>query len=345
MMAHTAREAIRILEQATAVVITVYVRHEADRTKHVELLDDTVHMFVREVSDPAAICLSVDGPGIAVDIAEEIARKYGTNLVVSDRNRGKFSAVQNGIIHLLDNPDYGYFAAVDQDGDHFASDLLDFVRSAEHVRSISGTQRILVLGERASRHRPLGFLRGEQEALADAILLDALQYHAAVSGQPLDLTFAVTNDRYPDFHAGYKLFSRQTAKDVFTSPPEMAGCSEDAYYRHACEAVMVVESLVRGATLAALTRRTFDEQPVSVFASFDLTHLTADLILWPCKRLGVPGHYVSQWLSNHLPRLLLGTLQPAGRNELLAIQELVLAAYDMATEERTPDDIVRPRFV
>ena len=108
---------------------------------------------------------------------------------------------------------------------------------------------------------------------------------------------------------------------------------------------MLVESLVRGATLASLTRRTFDEQPVSVFASFNLTQLTADLILWPCKRLGVPGHFVSQWLSNHLPRLLLGTIQPEGRDELLAIQKLVLAGYGLATDGLARKGIIRPRFL
>lgn len=344
-MKHTAREAIHILEHATAVIITVYVRSEADKAQYTELLDDTTHMYVREVADPAAVCLSVDGPGVAESIAEEVARRYGTSLVVSERNRGKFAAVQEGVLHLLQNPAYDYFAAVDQDGDHFANDLLNFVRCAEHVKAMLDTDRILVLGERASRHRPLGFLRGEQETLADAILLDALQYYAAVNGRPLNLTFAATGLQPPDFHAGYKMFSRRAADDTFASSPELAGLSEEAYYRHACEAVMVVESLVRGATLATLNRRTFDEQPVSVFASFNLTQLTANLILWPCMRLGIPGRFVSQWLTNHLPELLLGTLQPEGRDELLAIQELVLDAYGVPAEERNHEAILRPRFV
>ena len=67
--------------------------------------------------------------------------------------------------------------------------------------------------------------------------------------------------------------------------------------------VMVVEALVRGATLASINRRTFDEQPVSAFANFNLTQLTANLILWPCKRLGIPAEFVRQWMDNHLPEL------------------------------------------
>jgi hypothetical protein len=223
--------------------------------------------------------------------------------------------------------------------------LLNFVRTAQHVSEHTGDERVVVLGERLSRHRGLGLLRGEQEELADRILLDALQYHAAVSGTPLNLSFIHTVDGVPDFHAGYKLFSRPTAEDVFLSAPQLAGCSEDAYYRHACEAVMTVEALLHGATLAALNRRTYDEQPVSVFASFNLTQLTADLILWPCKRLQVPAVFVEQWLANHMPQLLLGTLSPQGRDELLAIRDLVLEGYGLPADAARPAEIVRPRFI
>jgi hypothetical protein len=344
-VSHASRQAIQQLEQATAVVITAYVGAGADKTQYSELLDDTVQSYVREVGEPAAVCLSVDGPGIAAGIAQEIAARYGTSLVMSDRNRGKLAAVQQGILYLLQNPDYRYFAAVDQDGDHFGNDLLNFVRAAEHVRSSCGNDRVVVSGERPSRHRPLGFLRGEQEMLADAILMDALQYYAAMSGKPLNLVYMRPLDRYPDFHAGFKLFSRPTAEDVFGSPPEFAGCTQDAYYRHAIEAVMIVESLVNGAILATVNRRTFDEQPVSVFASFNLTQLTANLILWPCKRLGVPGAFVQQWLDNHLPELLLGTIQPEGREELLAIRSLVIEGYGLPTASYQDKDIPRPRFL
>ncbi len=344
-MTHSVRESIDIAQNATSVVITLYAGASIDPSDYAALLESTVLMYVRELADPSSICLSVDGPGLAVVVAERLSKRHGTSLVLSEQNGGKFAALQHGIQHMLQNTDHLYFAAVDQDGDHFASDLLDFVRTAEHVRKSIGTDRTLVMGERLSLHRPLGYLRGEQETLADAVLLDALHYHAAVSSQPLNLTYAQFIHKYPDFHAGYKLFSRQTALDVFMSEPDFAGCSEEVYYRHAIEAVMVVEALVRGATLASLTRRTFDEQPVSVFANFNLTQLTADLIIWPCKRLGVPREFVRQWMSNHIPELLLGTLQPEGRDELLAIQELVLEAFGYSTDECAQSSIPRARFL
>ena len=39
------------------------------------------------------------------------------------------------------------------------------------------------------------------------------------------------------------------------------------------------------------------------------------MIIWPCKRLGVPGTFVRQWMENDLPALLLGTLVPEGRQD------------------------------
>jgi hypothetical protein len=146
----------------------------------------------------------------------------------------------------------------------------------------------------------------------------------------------------PDFHSGYKCFSRGITEHIFASPPNLAGCDADAYYRHAIEAVMTVEAHKGGAILAAVSRRTFDEQPISSFASINRIRLAADLILWPCKRLGVPAAFVSQWLDNHLPALLLGTLAPQGRDELLAIRDMVLAGYGLPAGG---PDIARPRFI
>lgn len=341
-MTLTVQNALAILNHQTGVVIPTYFAADTEPNFAYALLSDTVHMFAREVANPQAICLSVDGPGPAVTIAQRVAAAYGTRLVCSERNRGKLASVRNGVNDLLTNSQLRYFAAVDQDGDHFANELLNFVRCAEHVAASTGSDQILVLGNRLSRHRPLGFLRGEQEELADRLLLEALHYHAAITGQPLVWQFANAMADLPDFHSGYKFFSRPTAQQVFAAEPDLAGCDERACYRHACEAVMTVEALLSGATLAVVNRRTFDEQPVSVFARMDRSQLAADMIIWPCKRLQVPGHFVAQWLTNHLHRLLLGTLAPQGRDELLAIQARVLAAYGLTSPSQT---ISRAQFV
>lgn len=334
---------LNTLETQTGVVISVYLPPHADPALGFALLRDTVHLFARELRSAHAICLSVDGPGPGVAVAHQLADIYGVRVAVAAQNRGKLAAVANGMAALLDDPALRYFAAVDQDGDHFANELLNFVRCAEHVTHQTGNACGMVLGNRLSRHRPLGFLRAEQEELANRLLLDALTYDAARCGVPLALQYLTTLDPLPDFHSGYKLFSREAAAAVFTAPPQLAGCDEATYYRHAVEAVATVEAHKAGAWLAAVNRRTYDEQPVSVFAAMNRTQLAADMILWPCKRLGVPAHFVDQWLTNHLPTLLLGTLAPQGRDELLAIRGAVRRGYGLPAGD-APAEIMRPRF-
>lgn len=337
--------AIHTLENQTGVVIPVYLAGTRDKAMANAILGSTVQMFVRELRNPQNMCLCVDGPEAGVDIATDVANRYGTRIVVGDRNRGKFGAVQHGMNTLLADERLQWFAAVDQDGDHFGSDLLNFVRAAHHVVAHTGDSRVLVIGNRTSTHRALGFLRGEQEALSDLMLMDALAYAAVCNGQPLRLQYLTTTDALPDFHTGYKYFSRATAQAVFASDPNLMGLNEHAAYRHACEAVMTVEAHLSGATLAAVNRRSFDEQPISLFANYNRASLAADMILWPCKRLNIPAHFVAQWLANHLPKLLLSTLAPQGQDELIAIRELVLQGYDLDPATTQPTPLARPRFV
>jgi hypothetical protein len=334
--------ALQLLEEQTGIVVPVYFRPETDPGIALPILHETVHLLARQLQSGQAICLSVDGPGPGEIVAHQIATHFGTQVVVAPRNRGKLSAVRDGMALLLNNPRLRYFATVDGDGDNFANELLNFVRMAEHVTGATGVEQTLVLGSRLSRHRPLGFLRAEQEELANRMILDAMAYDAAHAGKPLRLPFLTAHEWLPDFNAGYKCFSRRAAEAVFATAPMMASCDETAYYRHACEVVMVVEAHKAGGLLAAVSRRTFDEQPISSYASLNRMRMAADMILWPCKRLSVPGTFVAQWLDNHLPALLLGSLAPQGRDELLAIRDLVLAGYGLPAGAA---EIVRPRFI
>lgn len=343
------RAAIEAIESHTGIVIPVYLASNHDPKAAYNILAETVQMFVREVNEPRRICLSVDGPEAGTEIAAQVAHDFDVQMVVGERNRGKFGALLHGMQALFEDEGIEWFAAVDQDGDHFGNDLLNFARAALHLAEMSGMaqddRRVMVLGNRATRHRPLGFLRAEQEALSNLMLMDALAYAAAINGEPLHLEYLTTTDPLPDFHSGYKFFSRATAQAVFGQEPPLMGLSEAAAYRHACEAVMTVEAHLSGALLAAVNRRTFDEQPISLFATFNRARLAADMIAWPCKRLGVPAHFVAQWLANHLPTLLLGTLAPQGQDELLAIRELVLTEFGLDPANTPPAPFTRPRFI
>jgi hypothetical protein len=323
----SSQKATDILKRQTGIVIPVYLPEEIDTARGERLLEENVELCCTQVSDPSLICLSVDGEAFGTDVAGRLAKTYGVSTAVSPVNRGKLQAARAGAGQLLEHKGISCLAVVDQDGDHFANELLNFVRAAEHISAENGTDRVLILGRRISRHRPIGFLRGELEELADRVLLDALSYRAAVEGRPLPLQYVTTLDEFPDFHSGYKLFSRAAASDVFVGDPHLVGVSEDCYYRHACEAVMVVEALEHGACFGSINRSTVNVQPVSTFGLMDTGRLHADLIIWPCKRLDVPASFVVQWMVNHIPRLLLSTLGSQGKDELERVIELVREAF------------------
>ncbi|MBN2392294.1 MAG: hypothetical protein JXR84_16315 [Anaerolineae bacterium] len=335
------------LRHNTGVVIPVYLPQQTETTPDAALLQETVASYCMQVADPAAICLSVDGVDCGVNVAQRLSAEYGVSLCVVPDNRGKLWGAMHGARMLLDNPDLTYIAVVDQDGDHFANELLNFVRAADHIRTQTGDDgdrdgRVMVLGRRISLHRPMGFVRGELEALADRVLLDALHYHATVTDNPLRLEYATLLDETPDFQSGYKLFSRATAEAVFNTDTRQAGVSDTAYYRHACETVMSIEALESGARLGVVNRSTFNEQPVTHFGKLNQARATADMIIWGCKRLGIPYPFVAQWLANHAPRLLLTTIVPQGKEQVEQVRHYIGEAFAQASDETTG---LQPLFV
>jgi len=337
-------QALHLMHYETGIIIPVYFPKGVDAGRGEALLRDTVLMYSEQVSDPAAICLSVDGQQCGTDVAERIAGEFKVSLCVSSVNRGKLQGVINGVRYLLDRKSLKYVAVVDQDGDHFANELLNFLRAACHIAHHRGTDQILILGRRISRHRPMGFLRGELEELCDRVLLDALMYNSVLKQHPLPLEDVFALDEFPDFHSGYKLFSRSTAAAVFLSEPQKMGVSDTCYYRHAVEAVMVVEALEQGAYLGMVNRSTFNEQPMSTFGLFDQVQLAADMIVWPCKRLAIPLPFVKQWLTNHISRLLLNTIAPEGKTELDQIRQVVITSLARSQDQEI-EPLLQPLFI
>ncbi len=339
--ATAARAALR---EEVGVAIPVYFTDEADAAAGLPLLADTLAGCVALV-DARRVTVVLDGSGAGTDAASRLVQARGARFLALDERKGKLWAQRSAAEQLLQDAQVRWVALLDCDGDHFPHELPAFLRMGRHVAAAAGTDRVHVLGRRASRHRSLGFVRAEFEALADRVLLDALQYDAAMRGAPLRLTYATALEEYPDFHSGYKVLSRAAAQDVFLSEPRLAGLSERAYWRHACEAVLVVETVLAGAVLATVQRGAHNEQPVSAFARLDRARLVADKILWPCRRLGVPAAFVAQWLENHAPRLLLGALAPQGREELGRVCDLVLGDLGMGQATRPDHDPLRPPFL
>lgn len=342
--AHLAQHARQLLRDETGIVIPVYFPEQLDNRQGELLLADTVAGYCAQVADPAHICLSVDGSAVGADVAERVANTFQVSSVVSPHNVGKLHAARQGVQFLFATAAPQYLAIIDQDGHHFAQELLNFLWAADHIAHAQQTDRILVLGRRITRHRSMGFLRGELEELCDRLLLDALQYRAVVAQRPLALDSAFLFDEFPDFHSGYKLFSAPTARAVFLESPQQAGVSDRCYFQHACEAVMTVEAIEHGAYLGVVNRTTFNEQPVSTFGQFNQVQLAADMIIWPCKRLQIPRPFVEQWFANHLPRLLLHTVAPDGRETLAHVRQTVLATLS-GMPEYQPSPLFQALFL
>ncbi len=55
------QSSINIVSHSTGVVIPVYFPQQIDTLRGEQLLRDTVASYTHHVTDPAAICLSVDG--------------------------------------------------------------------------------------------------------------------------------------------------------------------------------------------------------------------------------------------------------------------------------------------
>ena len=319
-------KALELMRKETGIVIPVYLPDDIDTATAVSLLTKNLELCIQQVDDPSWICLSVDGEPFGSDVSSSLSQQCGVSVCISPKNRGKLQAAACGVRWLLENKRPTYIALIDQDGDHFANELLNFVRTAHTIAEENEQDRLLLIGRRMSRHRPMGFVRGELEELADRVLLDALTYRAAVMNRPLQLEYVTTLDEFPDFHSGYKLFSQASARAVFLGEPQLAGVSEDAYFRHACEAVMAVEALEHGGLVGSVHRTTVNEQPISTFGLLDVVQLSADLIIWPSKRLAIPSHFVRQWVINHAPRLLADTT-PHGKKALHGVIELVVKAF------------------
>ncbi len=97
-----------------------------------------------------------------------------------------------------------------------------------------------------------------------------------------------------------------------------------------------------GGRLGVVNRSTCNEQPVTHFGKLNQAQATADMIIWGCKRLAVPYPFVTQWLANHAPRLLLKTIVPQGKAEVERVRQLVREAFAAPNTEAAG---LQPLFV
>jgi hypothetical protein len=260
------------------------------------------------------VCVVVDGDERTARHADEIratllAQQGATfQLLPLPQNRGKFWALREGVRALLQShPELDFLVMRDGDGDHAASAIPQLVRAACYLQEIYGHLRLLVIGARPSRHRPMDWFRGELETLLDQLTLDALAYAAAREGRALNLSHC-SGPSVPDISSGFKVYGREIARELFLDhKPVLATLSVEDYWHYGPETVAVVEALHHGCVIAETLRLTWDGQPTSSFGEFKYLSLYGELLAWVYARLELPLKVAAQLFDNRAPGMALGT--------------------------------------
>ena len=288
------------------------------------------------------VCVVVDGDPrtakVLGEIRDRLLGEHGStfSLMPLPKNRGKLWAIQGGIGALLEaRPLVEYIVIRDGDGDHVASDVPRLVRTAMHLVEAYASSRVIVIGSRPSRHRPMGWVRGELEELLDHVTIDALGYRLASQGRALNLSHC-SGQAVPDLSSGYKVYGRQAAQDLFVeNEPQMRClCAED-YWHYGPETVTIVEGVLQGAIIAEIRRLTWDGQPATTFGEFKQLSLYGELLAWVYARLDIPLDVAAQFYDNHLAARPLRTTAQ-GRETLASLRSYALERTRAFRAESVP---------
>jgi hypothetical protein len=110
----------------------------------------------------------------------------------------------------------------------------------------------------------------------------------------------------PDFHSGFKLYTRDSAKialdGLINAAREMP---ELNMMRHGAEPVPIVELVVAGGTVGQVNRITLETQPVITSKGLSRVVRYANRLIWMFTRLSIPFTSAKQLLDNAIPRSLL----------------------------------------
>lgn len=264
--------------------------------------------------------------GILQDMRARLLERQGTafHVMPLPENRGKFWAIRTGIGALLEADDQlDYVVIRDSDGDHIIDDTPALVRTAAFLRQTHGHLKIIVAGTRSSRIHPMGWIRGELEAVLDRIKLDALAYHLARQGRALRQSY-LRHDAVPDLSSGYKVYGREIAEMLFVDhKPQFVSLSPSDYWHYGPETVTLVEAVLAGALVAESPRLTWDGQPTSSFGEFRHIALYGELLAWVFCRLELPLTVAAALYDNVLPASSLRTTEE-GRELLASLRDHAL---------------------
>jgi len=260
------------------------------------------------IIEPSHQILVCDGQQHVKQIIDRMLRASGKSSVVlaTKQNQGKGGAVAYGIDYLLNNSDVDYIVTRDADGDHFINDVPNLVRLATQMQAELNSSKIAVVGGRLDVHRPMGFARGEYELIVNDIIWHTLQYALAVEGEVINMQYFAEHGLIPDFHSGFKLYTRDSAElalaGLINAAREMP---ELNMMRHGSEPVPIVELVLAGGTVGQVNRITLETQPVVTSKGLSRIVRYANRLIWMFHRLSVPFAAAKQLLDNAIPRTLL----------------------------------------
>ncbi len=318
------------VREIAGMVVPVWFSKGSSAALAERLLTLTLDNFQKYVR-PDNLCLVVDGDQRSLKIAQRVQKSLSAGgtpfqLIYLDRNEGKHYAVTEGILHLMRNKEIEYFVVRDCDADHFITDFPNLVRSAHHIATHEKTDRVLVIGRRIDRHRPLGFRRGQMEELCNRVMLDAMNYRLAKRDRTQNTAHYSAYGDIPDFKSGYKLYSRSLARLIFKKNPPFLCVDPKDYWRYCAEPIPIVEAVLAGAILGEMNRTTFEAQPTTTFTESSATYMHVQTLAWAFCRLRIPLECAEQMFDNHIPRLLLDK-EPTGKEQLASVKRDALKLY------------------
>jgi len=297
------------LSAETGVVVPAYFSPATDESTVRRLLWMTLADLPRVVA-PENVWLVVDGDERTACLAKDVLPRVSGQMgfLPLPTNQGKLGAMRAGTRALLESqPAVRYIAYLDGDGDHMASVVPRLVRTADFIADARGADDVLVVGSRASRSRPMGWLRGELEELLDQVTMDALAFALARQAKVLDVSCCLPG-RVWDISSGFKVYSRHLAEVTVAKEPGFLGSLTHSDYDHyGPETMMVVEAVLAGAIVAEAQRPTWDGQPTTAFGQFRTAALYGELLAWVWQRLDISVDQAIKMFDNHTPARALVT--------------------------------------
>ncbi|MFO7698632.1 MAG: hypothetical protein R6X16_15970 [Anaerolineae bacterium] len=260
------------------------------------------------------VWLVVDGDSRSAGIARQVVGGLGDagqgtmQVLVNAENGGKLAVIRQGMRAILESqPQVRYLAIMDGDADHLPAVLPGLTRAAQSMVEAYGHERIIAIGARSSRTRPMGWVRGELEALLDQLTVDALTYALARDGRAIDLSQCLPG-RVPDLSSGYKVYLREMARLLFAGQePDTGTLTGWDYWHYGPETVTIVNAVLAGAVFSEMLRPTWDGQPVTSFGEFSVVSMYGALLTWVWAHLELPLQAAAVQYDNRRVGMALGT--------------------------------------